>query len=227
MGQFTRRELLAAASAVPFARKPNLLFILADQWRGQALPWTDRDLIAPNLARLAEGGVEFNRAYTCYPAGSPARAAMLTGRYPHTCRVMKNDAKLPEDEVTIAMPMKAAGYSTGYIGEWHLDGDAQPGFVPPGPRRHGFDFWAAFNRGHRYEDSVYFRDTGQPIQEKRFEPNYQTGLAIEFIERNQKTPFCLVVSYGPPHPAAQGSGRIHEHVPAGPIQAAAECARRS
>jgi len=41
-----------------------LLFILADQWRGQALPWTDRDLIAPNLARLAEGGVEFNRAYT-------------------------------------------------------------------------------------------------------------------------------------------------------------------
>jgi len=85
------------------ARKPNLLFILADQWRGQALPWTDRDLIAPNLARLAEGGVEFNRAYTCYPAGSPARAAMLTGRYPHTCRVMKNDANCLKTKVTIAM----------------------------------------------------------------------------------------------------------------------------
>jgi len=95
--------------------------------------------------------------------------------------------------------------------------------VPPGPRRHGFDFWAAFNRGYRYAGILSTSGIlTQPIQEKRFEPNYQTGLAIEFIERNQKTAFCLVVSYGPPHPPRQGSGRIHEHVPAGPIKAAAE-----
>lgn len=179
--------------------RPNVLVLIADQWRAQALPPGDRDLIAPNLARLLEASTEFDRAYTCYPLCSPSRAAILTGRYPHTCKVLKSEEKLPETEVAISDVLKKAGYATGYIGKWHLDGDARPGYVPPGPRRHGFDFWAAFNRGHQYFDSVYFTDSDLEIQVKRFEPDYQTDLAIQFLQQNQKKPFCLFLSWGPPH----------------------------
>lgn len=181
-------------------RKPNLLFVLADQWRAQTLPSAgDRQLHAPNLARLAKEGVHFEHAYACYPVCTPSRASMITGRFPHACRMPKNDLQLPREEPSIAAQLKAAGYATGYIGKWHLDGEERPGFVPPGWRRRGFDYWAGFNRGHRYYDSVYFRDEPEPVETKGFEPEYQTDLAIAFIRRNKQNPFYLFLSWGPPH----------------------------
>ncbi len=77
---------------------------------------------------------------------------------------------------------------------------ADPGFVPPGPRRHGFDYWAAFNRGSRYFDSIYFRDAPQPIHPSGFEPDYQTDLAIDFIKQAAPKPFYLFLAWGPPRP---------------------------
>jgi arylsulfatase A-like enzyme len=124
---------------------------------------------------------------------------MLTCRYPHTTGVINNNIRIPETEVTIAKVLKETGYRTGYIGKWHLDGEDKPGFVPPGARRQGFDYWAGFNRGHRYDDSIYFRDTESPIHEKRYEPDYQTDLALDFIRTNNEHPFCLFLSWGPPH----------------------------
>ncbi|MBK5290746.1 MAG: sulfatase [Acidobacteriia bacterium] len=202
----TRRELLAAApsafSAAPQSppRKPNLLFILADQWRPQTLPAAgDPDLIAPNLARLGQEGVHFTRVYATNPVCTPSRASILTGRYPHACRMPHNNLQLPLEEVCIADQMKKAGYATGYIGKWHLDGEERPGFVPPGPRRRGFDYWAGFNRGHSYFNSTYFRDTPEPLRNQGFEPDYQTDLAVDFIEQNKNNPFYLYLSWGPPH----------------------------
>ena len=191
----------AATATLPAqTRKPNLLFILADQWRAQTLPSAgDKQLQAPNLQRLAAEGVDFERVYASYPVCTPSRASMITGRFPHACRMPKNDLLLPREEPSIAAQLKSAGYSTGYIGKWHLDGEERPGFVPPGWRRRGFDYWAGFNRGHRYFDSIYFRDDQQPIQTKGFEPEYQTSLAIDFIRRNKQNPFYLYLSWGPPH----------------------------
>jgi len=187
-------------AAAQTSRRPNLLFILADQWRAQTLPSSgDPDLEAPNLKALAAGGVHFSRVYASNPVCSPSRASVLTGRFPHACRMPHNDLLLPLEEPSIAAGLKDAGYATGYIGKWHLDGEDRPGFVPPGPRRRGFDYWAAFNRGHNYFRSTYFRDTGAPIQPTGFEPDYQTDLAIDFIRRNKATPFYLYLSWGPPH----------------------------
>jgi len=194
-------SLLAATQIRPaLPRRPNLLFILADQWRAQALPAAgDPDLDAPNLARLGQQGVHFRRAYASNPVCSPSRASVLTGRFPHSCQVRANNKPLPLEEECMAVSLKKAGYATGYIGKWHLDGKERPGFVPPGPRRHGFDYWAAFNRGHLYFRSVYYRDTPEPVRESRFEPDYQTELAIEFIRANRTRPFYLYLSWGPPH----------------------------
>lgn len=180
---------LAAAPA----SGPNVLIVLADQWRAG-----DKDLKTPNLNKLAREGLQFDRAYSAYPSCTPSRAALLTGRFPHSISVMKDDAALPATVAVIASVLKQRGYRTGYIGQWRLDGKADPGFVPPGERRHGFDDWSAFNRGYRYFDSVYYRDLPGPIRVAGFEPDDQTGLAIDFVRKSQ--PFLLVLSWGPPHP---------------------------
>jgi arylsulfatase A-like enzyme len=181
--------------------RPNLVFILADQWRAQALPCAgDPDLVAPSLSRLAREGMHCRRAYATNPACSPSRASIITGRWPHACRVGRNDVLLPLDQPSIAAQLKQSGYATAYIGKWHLDGGEQPGFVPPGPRRRGFEYWAAFNRGHRYFNSTYFRDSTEPVRRDTFEPDYQTDLAVDFIRINRTRPFYLYLSWGPPHP---------------------------
>jgi arylsulfatase A-like enzyme len=185
-----------ASSAAP-ARKPNILFILPGGWRAQHL---DDDLRLPNLEALAKQGTQFERLYSCYPLAAPARAALVTGRFPSVCGVPRDGVRLPIDQPSIADQLRRAGYRTGYIGEWLLDGVEEPGFVPPGPRRHGFEYWAAFNRGHRYFDSIYFHDTLQPIRPTGFEPDYQTDLAIDFIKQSGSKPFYLFLAWGPPHP---------------------------
>jgi arylsulfatase A-like enzyme len=203
-----RQFLLGAAGGAAFPlRPPNVLFILADQWRAQTMPGAgDKQLHAPNLARLAREGVHFDRVYACYPLCSPSRASLITGRFPHSAGVPHNDVPLPQREPSIAAQLREAGYVTGYIGKWHLDGEERPGFVPPGPRRRGFDYWAAFNRGHRYYDSIYFRDTPDEIRPAGFEPDYQTALAIDFIRKNKAKPFYLFLSWGPPHTPRQPPG---------------------
>ncbi len=205
-----RRSFLGRVSALGWvrraagrrqARPPSILVVLADGWRAQALEAAgDANLKAPNLEGLLRTGVFFSRSYTANPACAPARAALLTGRYPHACRVLADGQPLPADERTLGELFAEAGYMTGYIGKWALDGAEEPGFVPPGPRRRGFAFWAAFNRGHRYFDSVYFRDSPEPKRAPGFEPDYQTRLACDFIREHASRPFFLVVSWGPPHP---------------------------
>ncbi|MDP8981701.1 MAG: sulfatase [Acidobacteriota bacterium] len=207
--RLTRRQFVLTGTAAAFAqapppeaphRQPNVLFLLADQWRAQAMPGAAPGLHAPNLGRLATEGLQFNRCYATYPLCAPSRASLLTGRYPHACGVINDSSPLPPDQPSLARELKSAGYRTGYIGEWHLDGAPTPGFVPPGPRRHGFDYWAAFNRGNRYYDSLYFRDRPEAVRVSGFEPDDQTALAIEFLKQNRALPFFLYVSWGPPHP---------------------------
>ncbi|MCP5115395.1 MAG: sulfatase-like hydrolase/transferase, partial [bacterium] len=146
------------------SRRPNILLLIADQWRGQALESADDpNLLVPNLTRLASEGLQLARTYTANPAGSPSRAAILTGKLPHMCDVTRDNVRLPVEQTTIAEVLSGAGYTTGYIGKWHLDGPDDPGFVPPGGRRQGFEHWAAFNRGHRYFNGSYFRDEERPV----------------------------------------------------------------
>ena len=188
-----------AASAAE--RTPKVVFILADQWRAQALPTAgNKDVRAPNLERLAREGMQFNRAYAADPLCTPSRAALATGRFPHACGVPRDDIQLPLHWPTLSGQLKDAGYRTAYIGEWRLDGNETPGYVPPGPRRRGFDYWAAFNRANRFFDSVYFRERPEPIRAAGFAPDYQTQLAGEFMEQNRQYPFLLFLSWGPPRP---------------------------
>jgi arylsulfatase A-like enzyme len=198
-----RRQFLlsAAAMAVP-ERPPNILFIMPDQWRGMDLGCAGNDQVrTPNLDRLAGDGVQLNAAANC-PVCTPARSMLLTGKYPHATRAAVNDVPLPEGEDTIAKILAGRGYYTGFVGKWHLQGGKrQPGFVPPGPRRFGFEFWAANICSHDYFHQHYFRDDPTPIPIEGYDAITWTNLALEFLEKAQarKKPYCLYVQYPSPH----------------------------
>ena len=183
------------------ARKPSVLIILPDQWRGQALGRAGNpDVRTPHLDKLADQGLFFRTAFANTPVCCPARAIMLTGKYAHKNGMIANDLRLAASQTTIAEILKREGYRTGFIGKWHLDGGKrEPGFVPPGSRRQGFDFWAAGECRHTHFRPIYFRDDPAPIIDERFEPEVWTDRAIEFLREAGDSPFFLIVSMGPPH----------------------------
>ncbi|MGQ9631323.1 MAG: sulfatase family protein [bacterium] len=184
------------------ADKPNILYVFADQMRASAMGCAhDERVITPNLDRLASQSVLFRNAIANTPVCTPSRASLLTGRHALTCRCIANDLRLPEDERSIADVLKAQGYRTGYIGKWHLDGISRHMFTPPGRRRHGFDdWWAVYNCNHDYFNcKFYLNDSPELIRKEGYDADVQTDQAIEFLERFKSEPFCLLLSWGPPH----------------------------
>ncbi len=171
--------------------------------RGQAMGCMgDGNVRTPNLDRLAAESVHFRNTLANTPVCCPARAILMTGQYCHRNGMVANDLRMRESHSSLAKVLRAAGYRTGFIGKWHLDGGPRlPGFVPPGERRQGFEFWAANQCSHRHFDNVYFRDSEQAIPLGKFEAEGWTDLGLEFLEgsRRDERPFFLCIFYGPPH----------------------------
>lgn len=158
------------------------------------------DVKTPTMDALSDTGTQLSHAYSTHPICGPSRAALISGQYPTTNGVLTNEFPLAKDAPSIAKAFQEAGYRTGYVGKWHLDGVPRDKWTPPGPRRHGFDdFWAVHNCVHDYFNPQYYRDSPNLIREEGYEPSIQTDLAIEFIEADDDRPFCLFVSWGPPH----------------------------
>ncbi len=180
-------------------RQPNVLLVLADQWRGCDQGWNGNvEVLTPHLDALAGAGVAVPHAYANTPVCGPSRASLLTGELPRTHHVVANDLPLRRGLPTMASILAEAGYHTGWIGKWHLDGLPRDKWVPP-ERRAGFDYWAANNCSHAYFDAHYYEGgTDQPVSFQGYEPDIQTRLAIDFVDAGSQ-PWFLVVSYGPPH----------------------------
>ena len=224
----TRRNFLktvalgAAAAAVPTAfgerpvkRKPNIIFVLADD-----LGWAELGCYGntfnetPHLDALAARSVRFTDAYAAAPVCSPYRAALMTGQVPArvgiTDYLRPNDTKhLSTSHVTIAKLLKRAGYATGILGKWHLTGYASAGAkeVPPG--EHGFD------------ETILSEDTGigggsyfhpyhfnKSVKRRLDAPEYLVDRmnveAVEFIRRHKDEPFFLYVSHYAVHTRLAG-----------------------
>ncbi len=180
---------------------PNILIIYADQMRYDAMGCSGNPVIkTANMDRLSAEGVHFTEAYTSYPICCPFRASILTGKYAQGHGMVQNHFPLRDGQGFLAEYLRDAGYQTGYIGKWHLEGGPKPGFVPP-DRRFGFEHFVGFNRGHDYRSSIYYDDAGQAYHSVRYEPDYQTDQLMDFIDGAAKRdgPFFGYVSYGPPH----------------------------
>ena len=181
-------------------RKPNLVFILADQWRAQAAGYAgNKDVRTPNLDQLAKESVSFSNAVSGCPVCCPYRASLMTGRYPLTHGVFLNDVRLNTDAVSLAQAYNSAGYETGYIGKWHLDGRERSAFIPK-ERRQGFKFWKAMGCTHNYNNSFYYADENMKLKWEGYDAIAQTREAQRYIRVHaQGEPFALVLSWGPPH----------------------------
>lgn len=180
-------------------RRPNLLFVFADQLRARELNDPRHPLLSPAWDRLCEEGTRCTNMVANCPVCTPSRAMLMTGQYPQTNRVVANDLPLPEDAVTIGDLTRAVGYRTGYLGKWHIDGIPRTQWTPPGPRRHGFETWAVHNCIHNYLRSSYYTDSPEPLPIPGYEPEFQTDLALDFLATESDDPFCLFLSWGPPH----------------------------
>ncbi|WP_075350996.1 sulfatase family protein [Algoriphagus marinus] len=190
-----------------YPTKPNLVFILADQWRAEATGYAGNpDVITPNLDRLASESLIFENAVTVMAVCAPWRASFLTGQYPLTHGIFYNDKPLDSEAITLGKIYKEAGYQTGYIGKWHLNGhqrgeDPFSGRNQPVPkeRRQGFDYWKVREVTHDYNNSFYFDENDQKQFWTGYDAFAQTDSAISYIQRNKENPFVLVMSWGPPH----------------------------
>lgn len=193
----------------PETPTPNLVFVCADQLRRMSCGFAgDKRARTPSIDRFAAEGVDFRQAVSCYPVCAAYRASFLTGKYPSSTGMVINELRMSPNHETIAHVLNAAGYQTDYIGKWHLwandtkHSDMRNQFVPPGPHRLGFDgYWAAYNFNHQYYKAYYFEDSPERIEVDGYEPDVQTDLAIDRIERclDGDKPYALFLNYGTPH----------------------------
>ncbi len=220
MERRTFLQTLAAAGAsataqTPQARKPNVIWLLGDQHRGQALSCMgDPNVQTPNIDAMAHMGVNFTRAISGFPLCCPFRGSMLTGRYPHHC-VPGHELPLPDGQPTLTQPLKAAGYQTAYFGKWHLAGYKEregraARFITDPDKRGGFDQWTGYENNNSQYDCWVHGGRGRDAFHYRL-PGYETDaltdLLIRYIrdrggEARQPSggkPFFAVLSVQPPH----------------------------
>jgi len=181
-------------------RRPNVVFVFGDQWRGQAVGYAgDPNVKTPSLDRLAEESVNFVNAVAGCPVCSPYRASMLTGRYPLTHGVFVNDVCLGNDAVSLAQAFARGGYDTAYIGKWHVDGHGRSNFIPR-ERRQGFEFWKVLECTHDYNNSHYYADGPARQKWDGYDAIAQTREAQQWLRAHDRDrPFLMVLSWGPPH----------------------------
>ena len=140
---------------------PNIVFVFADQMRGQAFGAGGNRLVrTPNIDRIAREGVRVTNAVSSYPVCSPYRASLLTGRNHHAVGMglfpelaLHHEGyhgRVPKTAATLARVLKDGGFSTFAIGKWHLTPRGE--FGASGPFDHwplgwGFDHWWGFLTG--------------------------------------------------------------------------------
>lgn len=193
---------------------PNVVFVFADQWRAQATGYSGNSVVeTPNLDALSERSVNFTNAVAGCPVCSPYRASLMTGQYPHTHGVFINDVHLSDDAESLGKQYARAGYDTGYIGKWHLDGRGRKNYIPPESRQ-GFEFWKVLECTHDYNNSEYYADDDPTLREwDGYDAIEQTKEAQNYIRdhADADNPFLLFLSWGPPHtPYHTAPGRFRD-----------------
>lgn len=205
---FALIALLALVAGPVFAAdKPNIIFIMADDLGNADLGYRGSDIKTPKIDKLANDGVRLESFYG-QPVCTPARAALMTGRYPmryglQTLVIFPSHTYgLPTDERTLPQALKEAGYYTAMVGKWHL-GHADKKYWP---QNRGFDYFYGNVVG---EVDYFTRERGGLIDWQRNgkflkEQGYYTELigndAVRIIETHDASkPLFLYVASLAPH----------------------------
>jgi N-acetylglucosamine-6-sulfatase len=175
------------------ADRPNIVFILMDDLRWDALGCTGHPFVkTPNIDRLAREGAKFSNFFVTTPLCSPSRASFLTGRYVHAHGVTGNrdNNALSHQLVTFPKLLHDAGYSTAYVGKWHMGNDDSP--------RPGFDRWVSFRGQGVYVDPLLNID-GQAEKKSGYISDLLSDYAVEFVKKPHTKPFALYLAHKAVH----------------------------
>ena len=165
--------------------KPNIIFILTDDQRWDALGYAGNTIIqTPNMDDLASSGINFTNAFVTTPICAASRASLFTGLYERTHNYTFGKPNLLDQYMLESYPylLRKAGYQTGFVGK----------------------FGVKVNEG--MEDSLfhqsiktyypYFKEVGG---EQVHLADINGDHAIDFIKSNKEEPFCLSLSFWSPH----------------------------
>ncbi len=222
MEKVTRRGFLrAAGGALLFShsllscnsrRKPNIIFILADDLGyGDLGCYGQQKIKTPSLDRLAKEGMRFTQHYAGTTVCAPSRCSLMTGLHTGHAFVRGNveisgyQLAIPEETVTVGKILKKAGYSTGVIGKWGLGGPETSGH----PIRQGFDYFFGYLgqvQAHFYYPPDLWENETQIILEenrdggqKQYSHDQIALKSLEFIRKHSKGPFFLYLAFTIPH----------------------------
>jgi len=206
--------MASAAQTSPEERPNVVLIVFDDLGYGDLGAYRSSAPATPRLDRLATQGAVFESYYSPMPYCTPARAGLLTGRWPirtgltqvvfpeghpidSVQRFSGVPVRLPADEITLAEALGAAGYETAMVGKWHL-GDARPSL----PNDFGFDRFFGVLHSNDMAPLPLWRDREiaeeHPIDQRTLTRKY-TEQAVAFVEAERERPFFLYVAHSFPH----------------------------
>ena len=176
--------------AAEAAARPNLVFVFADDHAYQAISAYDGRLNrTPNIDRIAEEGMRFDRCFVGNSICAPARATVLTGLHSHANGVIDNRAVFDGSQRTMPKLLHAAGYQTAMIGKWHLKSDPT-----------GFDHWEVLiGQGPYYNPPLKTPDG--VVEHQGYTTEIITERTLRWLkeERDPSRPFLLMMQHKAPH----------------------------
>lgn len=199
---------------------PNIIFIMADDLGyGDLGSFGQKEILTPNLDRMAVEGMRFTQVYAGSPVCAPSRSVLMTGQHTGNTTVRGNfgkfgvkglagnDGRVPLEaaDVTVAETLKSVGYTTGMTGKWGL---GEPG-TSGEPNDQGWDEWFGYlnqRRAHSYYPDFLWRNKERVEYPENRDGNKVTythdliaQFALDFVERNSAKPFFLYLPFTIPH----------------------------
>jgi len=224
---FRSFRTLAATAQPAEKRRPNVVFILADDLGyGDLGCYGQKKIRTPNIDKIATGGMRFTECYSGNPVCAPSRCTLMTGY--HTGHAQVRDNKqvggeegwtlgsttggqwpLAEGTFTVARLFKKAGYVTGAFGKWGLGRVGTTG----DPQKQGFDHFFGYicqRQAHTYYPNHLWRDgeifwigENKDGAERAYSLDLIAQEALKFVKANRDKPFFLYVPFTIPHVALQ------------------------
>lgn len=196
----TGAAMYSAGPVAAATQPPNIIMILADDLGYGDIGAYGSKILTPNIDQMAKEGVLFRHFYSASPVCSPARAALITGRYgvrsgiPFVVSPGDNRG-LAVSEITIADMLKASDYRTCCVGKWHLG--SLPQFLPTA---RGFDeYYGLLYSNDQTSELVQGTTVIEKVTNQNTLTRRYTQQAVNFIQKNKDTPFFLYMAHTVPH----------------------------